>query len=73
LLTDAGLKEIAKQTTLQALTIRDAKVTDKGVNALSPLENLRRLTIENTAASQASIERLQLTIPSLFERDFRNI
>ena len=55
-LTDEGMRSLARITSLNTITITDAKVTDKGVLALRTLVNLRRLSIENSAASEQAVE-----------------
>lgn len=64
-LTDRGMKALAKISTLQTIEVTDSKVTDEGVLALQSLPNLRQLTIENTAASQRSIDQLGTRLPRI--------
>ncbi len=64
-LTDEGMRSLAQIKSLHTIIITDAKVSDDGVLALRSLPNLRQLTVENTAATQKSIDRLRESLPRL--------
>jgi hypothetical protein len=68
--SDEAMKELAKIKTLHTIEIIDAKITDEGVLALRTLPNLLNLTIENTQATQQSIDQLQERLPRVEGRRF---
>ena len=67
-ISDQGMKELAKNKSLHTIEIIDSKITDQGVLALQGLPNLISLTIENTAATQQSIDQLQERLPRIETR-----
>jgi len=56
--TDAGLKEIAKLTTLTTLNLRDTQVTDAGLKEFAPLKNLANLYLFGTQVTDAGLKEL---------------
>jgi hypothetical protein len=69
-LSDEGMKALAKIKTLNTVEITDSKISDQGVLALQSLPGLTRLIIENTAATQRSIDQLQNRLPRIEGRRF---
>ena len=60
---DAGLRHLAKLTTLESLSLDSSKMTEAAMEHLSGLHNLRKLHLGRTRISTASRQRLQASLP----------
>ena len=63
-ITDAGLKHLDTQESLEALVIGDTKVTEAGVLSLRRHKNLKGLELTNLDVSAAAIKQLQDALPN---------
>jgi internalin A len=55
---DAGLKELARLKSLQALVLYSTKVTDAGLKELTRLEGLQELSLDDTQLTDAGLKAL---------------
>ena len=62
-ITDAGVTAISCSTQLLALSLIANPVTDKCIPDLCKLTNLRRLSVRDTAITEASIATLESNLP----------
>lgn len=62
-LDDAGAAELEDLTRLEVLTIPDAKITDKGLESIGKLANLRSLWINGANVSPEAVRVLKTTLP----------
>src|SRR6516162_4261566 len=58
LLTDAGLKELARLKSLGVLNLRQTQVTDRGLKELTRLKNLKSLHLDATKVTDAGLKEL---------------
>lgn len=56
--TDAGLKDVTKLSTLRRLDLGDTKVTDAGIGALAELQELKSLDLGGTPVTGVGLEPL---------------
>jgi internalin A len=66
--TDAGLKELARLKSLQALSLGGPKVTDAGLKELARLKSLQKLELSHTGVTDAGLKHLA-ALKSLRELD----
>lgn len=64
-ITDAGLDEIGKMTTLAHLYLENTQVTDKGVEKLKSLKGLETIWLSGTKVSAGGKADLQKALPNL--------
>ena len=57
-ITDAGLKTIAKLPRLAQLDLRQTKITDAGLESLTGLKNLQTLNLVGTEVTDAGVKQL---------------
>ena len=63
-MTDAGLKELAGLTQLQALLLSGkTQVTDAGLKELAGLTRLQTLDLTDTQVTGAGLKKLQQALP----------
>ena len=63
LITDAGLKEVAKMQQLKGLTLVGTKITDAGLKELAKLQKLEYLYMDGTKVTNEGKLELQKALP----------
>jgi len=64
---DDGLKELSKLElpVLEALNLRGIAISDKGLDYLQGLKNLRRVDVRKTLVTMDGIKKLETAMPDL--------
>jgi Leucine Rich repeat len=63
IISDAGLAEVAKLTSLECLSLLDTGITDAGLSQLASLTGLKELYLPSKGTTPAGIARLQAALP----------
>lgn len=63
LISEIGLKHLAKRHRLTLLTLNDTSVDDDAVDALAAMKSLQKLHVRNTDLSDTGLKRLQSELP----------
>ena len=58
MITDAGLKEVAKLQQLERLGLSDNKITDAGLNEVAKLQNLEDLFLDDTQITDEGLKEV---------------
>ena len=69
---DKDIPYIARTTSLQRLNLDDCVISDKSIDDLALLQNLKSLSLRRTLVTQAGVERLRAKLPAcriVFEND----